>query len=1092
CEGVLTANFTASNNIIGSITTANSIQYSGSTANPTSINGMFLSTSGASFTTSVAGNTIQNLTSTGTGATGLVGPVCGIYNLSTSLASLTSNTIANISSAEPASQTIIGIYAANTTAGQTVSGNIIHDLSNTDASGSTSDVYGIYYSGPVSGTNVVQANAVYNLKLSSTATASTIYGAYFASGLATTSNNMITLGNGVNTGYGIYGIYDAAGTNGNTFYFNSVYLGGIAAGGTSTNGFYSNITNARTVKNNIFYNARTSGGGVHYAIYVTSKTGLTSDYNDLLSATDVGRVSFTSDVTLANWQTSSVQDAHSVNVNPSFLSPTAASPNLHITVGSGVINLGLNGTGITSDFDNSIRSITPDIGAHEFHTSYYSKSTGNLDLIANWGTNTDGSGTNPPNFTTADCNFYIRNNATPTIGASWAVTGDAALIVLGDGTNPCNFTIPGAFSCTGSINISSNGTLTNQNAVNPTLKVLDPNSTVNYNSGNGVAQTVPQAVTAYGYLILSNATGSGSSTKTLAATISIVDDLTVNGYAVFDIAAFNANRTGGGGTLTVASNGTFRLSGTTGGASASNNFPTGFSTMTLAAAGTVEYYGATQTIYNIPTYGNLTITTAGTKTAGGDLTIAGNLTLNAASTFAASTYVHNVAGNFLNSGIFTASTSTINFNGTTAQNIGPAGGSNTTFSTLQVNNAAGVSLLQDANVSTSLVLTIGLLNTAAAGSGLLVMQPGSAAPALTSASTSYVNGPMKYQKNTAASAVLNFPIGKSPDCRPVILTVAHTTASLYNYLAESFNASSDLLAYTFPGTVDTVSNMHYYTINRTDVSSVSQPTLDLSGNQTIQLFFGINDSVTNGAYLTIVKNIYTATTTWIDIGGAGAPAYSGGAKLVGSITSTSSPTAFNSFSTFALGNKLNGGNPLPVELLDFSAVPDMEVVDLKWSTVSEVNCDHFTIEKCQDGVNFNKVMDTKGAGSSTSMIDYFEKDYQPYAGTSYYRLKQTDFNGGYKYYPMIAVKFKPAKSITLFPNPTSKDNINLSFQGYQNEQVLVVLRDINGNEFYSKALVVKDANEIFFVNVLDSIAAGTYIVVASSDNKIYSYKLIIK
>ena len=56
-------------------------------------------------------------------------------------------------------------------------------------------------------------------------------------------------------------------------------------------------------------------------------------------------------------------------------------------------------------------------------TDYYSKSTGNLNLTATWGTNTDGSGTAPSNFTTAGNVFYIRNNAAPTIGASWTVSG---------------------------------------------------------------------------------------------------------------------------------------------------------------------------------------------------------------------------------------------------------------------------------------------------------------------------------------------------------------------------------------------------------------------------------------------------------------------------------------------------------------------------------------------------------------------------------------------------------------------------------------------------------------------------------------------
>jgi trimeric autotransporter adhesin len=123
--------------------------------------------------------------------------------------------------------------------------------------------------------------------------------------------------------------------------------------------------------------------------------------------------------------------------------------------------------------------------------------------------------------------------------------------------------------------------------------------------------------------------------------------------------------------FTLASGTTFRLSG---------GYPTLFTSgnTSFNAASTVEYYGATQTVSNTPTYGNLTITTAGSKTAGGALTVAGGLTINTGATFVASSFTHNVAGNWANSGTFTANTSTINLNGT-AQSIT---GATTTFNNL--------------------------------------------------------------------------------------------------------------------------------------------------------------------------------------------------------------------------------------------------------------------------------------------------------------------------------------------------------------------------------------------------------------------------
>ena len=94
-------------------------------------------------------------------------------------------------------------------------------------------------------------------------------------------------------------------------------------------------------------------------------------------------------------------------------------------------------------------------------TNYYSKSSGNLELITSWGTNVDGTGANPPNFTSNYCTYNIRNNAAPTIGASWTVSGTGSKIVVGDGTNACDFTVPSTLTVTSpTTEVVNNGIIT--------------------------------------------------------------------------------------------------------------------------------------------------------------------------------------------------------------------------------------------------------------------------------------------------------------------------------------------------------------------------------------------------------------------------------------------------------------------------------------------------------------------------------------------------------------------------------------------------------------------------------------------------------
>ena len=105
------------------------------------------------------------------------------------------------------------------------------------------------------------------------------------------------------------------------------------------------LTNARNYINNIFDNSRSnaSGTGKNYAIAVAgtapNPAGLTSNFNDLYApgvGGFVGLFNATDQLTLANWQAATGQDANSISADPLFVNPngTAATVDLHITPGS--------------------------------------------------------------------------------------------------------------------------------------------------------------------------------------------------------------------------------------------------------------------------------------------------------------------------------------------------------------------------------------------------------------------------------------------------------------------------------------------------------------------------------------------------------------------------------------------------------------------------------------------------------------------------------------------------------------------------------------------------------------------------------------
>jgi hypothetical protein len=289
---------------------------------------------------------------------------------------------------------------------------------------------------------------------------------------------------------------------------------------------------------------------------------------------------------------------------------------------------------------------------------------------------------------------------------------------------------------------------------------------------------------------------------------------------------------------------------------------------------------------------------------------------------------------------------------------------------------------------------------------------------------SFVDGPMQYtfSTNSSSRSTLNFPAGTDSDWRPVTLQVAHTTNTAYIYRAEVFQASATALGYALPATVDTVSGVHYWDIDRFLASTmVSSPSADLrtsaSDRPIVTLSFGTNDGVYSGPNLTIVKNTVASPTTWFDIGGV-STAGTSTTPVSGTVTSTSTPTLFNSFSRFTLGSRLSGLNPLPVELVSFSGECLNEKVSLSWSTASEINNDYFTVERSADGVDFAPVGEVDGAGNSYQLLRYFFEDAQPQE-SGYYRLKQTDFDGAYEYSDLVFVACAETegRKLLVYPNP---------------------------------------------------------------------------
>ena len=172
-------------------------------------------------------------------------------------------------------------------------------------------------------------------------------------------------------------------------------------------------------------------------------------------------------------------------------------------------------------------------------------------------------------------------------------------------------------------------------------------------------------------------------------------------------------------------------------------------------------------------------------------------------------------------------------------------------------------------------------------------------------------------------------------------------------------------------------------------------------------------------------NFAAGTNTAVASGAGGITiTYANPLITISGISTSLIPSGATRFITIG---SVNGGTPLPIELLSFVGIcNDERFVTLYWTTASELENDFFTIEKTSDGASYEVIGTIDGAGNSRTHKKYSFADNSNIEPLNYYRLKQTDLNGTNKYSPFISVSCKTNNSgLSIIPNP-AKNEISIS------------------------------------------------------------------
>lgn len=496
---------TFTNNIIGSETVANSIEHKGSTYTGGQVNLRGITMGNIGIT--LSGNTIANLKASSTGSMA----VNGIYCNGAGVNVFSNNTIRDIKSdgtrvitTQGIDAGLIGMVLNSNSTGNTASGNSIYNLENTNTSLAT-DVYGIdNHTTSATSVTLIEKNKIYNLKTASTNTAANVVGISITRGLTNTTNNMITLGDGISNAVAIVGIrkLGTAVTQNNNFYNNTVLItgSGVGVAGTSYTSAFAKVYSATDdIKNNIFVNARSNAEGnlqKHYCIYLNDTGTLTSDYN-VVSYPGTGGLPGaigTTDYTDPNvWVSTTNLDSHSKVAAVNFNNATAGDLTISgVSVKDEDLKVPALAA-VTTDFTGTTRNTKYTYaGAHEAALPFIFK--------AMQGTFSVGSA--------ANSDFATLSDAIKSVNDAITVGGDIVFEINSDITEPANFGLAKEMG-------------TNKLTIRP-----------NANADRTVTFTQTAAnVGPYGHFVIGCATGNLNIALS-DATVVPTGNVTIDGYAV--------------------------------------------------------------------------------------------------------------------------------------------------------------------------------------------------------------------------------------------------------------------------------------------------------------------------------------------------------------------------------------------------------------------------------------------------------------------------------------------------------------------------------------------------------------------------------
>jgi hypothetical protein len=188
---------------------------------------------------------------------------------------------------------------------------------------------------------------------------------------------------------------------------------------------------------------------------------------------------------------------------------------------------------------------------------------------------------------------------------------------------------------------------------------------------------------------------------------------------------------------------------------------------------------------------------------------------------------------------------------------------------------------------------------------------------------------------------------------------------------------------------------------------------------------------------------------------------------------------------------------LPVEFVDVWIEGKGQKTVLNWSTAWEVNNDYFSVEESTDGVHFDAIAELDGAGSTHGINRYYSP-VNPKAGLStYYRVRQTDFDGKYSFSRTVRYNNADLHQAELKVHNVSFDNQgrSLTFDVFaaDSDQAFLTLFETGGNVLAESNIYLHEGQQHITLPIsTDLVSATMYVLKVFDGHAEKTVKFVLK